>query len=283
MYTISHNTTSEEELHLKSIDAYSSYKNKFLLLFLCVIVVFIVIIVNGIFPKPIMYLMEQVGLITFTEATNARIHSYTSVGGRGETNTYHDLIGEYRDQKNKKHDLCIQLYIAYHEYLDKEFLENNGNKIPIAYFNFYPDWCYLGITSIGSCYISYSILGILFFYGLILYQRRAKQHLFLKTISEGKLVRPDSFFVYTSKIRYHTFYNYFVIWDTPNGLRRDSKCTISLKEYSFELFFDDEYCALYLKGRTGKRLIVHPKDVEKVIKKFGYKINGFDVEVPKTK
>lgn len=277
MYTIKVYENTKMLQKIPRIKVYNKLTKPLLLTISFIVCTLIVIILQGLYPAPIMDLLEKVGVIEYTEATNAKITiTYDRYGGYPTKNYY--LTGNYYDKSNKLHEVDISLNLADRRY-SRSNLHQNNNKCPIAYYSFYPDYDILRIPSTFSLCLAYTILSVACIYLFSILYRRRKVSLLLSSFKIGKLVRPVMFRKQkvTTKNSYH--YSYLAIWETPNGNRWDLSPIKEQNDVVSTLEFPEEYCGIYIKGNKGEELIIHPKDVKRIIAKFGYKIKDLDVTV----
>ena len=112
---------------IPKIKVYKSYKSPILFTAIANVFVLFLIIVNGLFPKSVMNFMETIGMITYTEATDARLeyvrddleylqylpsrHHHSS-RTTSKVNYSRFLVGEYRDKDNNLYQANIYLFNA---------------------------------------------------------------------------------------------------------------------------------------------------------------------------
>lgn len=280
-----------EKPKIPKIKVYKSYKSEIVYTTIATCFVLFIIVVNGLFPKPVMNFMEKIGLIAYTEVTDAKIKyvrdyleylrylpgRHHSTRSDNKTSFSPILVGEYRAKDNNLYEADIYLFSVYHDYVHEKYLQRNNNKIEIAYLTFYPRWHFLKRPSRYSIHSVYAFLPftlLFLFVHLYLYYRTKS---ILTKFSVGKFVCPDAYIV---KLFKHN-YEYYLIWNTPEGKKIDSLYTYSSSEHLESLDFNNMYCAIYLKTSSGRSMIIHPADVESVAKKYGYAFENNYVKLTK--
>lgn len=213
----------------------------------------IIIIAHGLYSKPIMLLLKEVGIIEYTVIEQAHIEK---CGRRS-----YCLEGTYTDTKGNEYVDSIMLSVPFEWYYFNLYnleLISSDQTTETAYYTFYPSYDMLRNPSLISIILVYTILGFLIYY---FFDSIKQKHANFRKVNFMTIIRPVGIFSRESyKKGKMQGYLTTIIWETPNGeYYGDHESGLS-KTKPQSRYFPHEYCACYIRTKDNKEMIVTEKN-----------------------
>lgn len=268
----------------QTVGSYYHLKNE-TLWWIAIFVAMFIIIANSIYPKPVMDIMEKMGVISYVTLENTRFSDV-----KGNRGGYKSISGYYKDNdgvEHKAHIICSPT-IELTELLgisNTIHLARSHSNISGGFYNFFPDWEFLREANIISIVLFYGVIII----SLIVIVR--KRNIIKNVFSDincieftspigfkEKIVRKKKSHIYGKYLLWRTVRDGDVFDEKPSPYFIDDRYDSS----NVELEINDDFRSIYVKNNQGFCIIVENKFLDKVIKKYNFIVIGDSISVNKS-